>query len=142
MAASFNSVTIVGNVTRDPELKITASGSAVADVGVAINSRRKGNDGQWVEETTFVDVTFWKRDAEILAEYVRKGDSILVDGRLKLDTWERDGKRQSKLSVVCERLVLLGGKKRGEEPAEAPEFPSERGQPNSLWSGSLDDCPF
>jgi single-strand DNA-binding protein len=111
--ASFNKVVLVGNVTRDPELRYIASGTAVTDIGLAVNDRRKTATGEWVEETTFVDVTLWGRTAEVAGEYVTKGSPLLIEGRLKLDTWEKDGKKNSKLRVVCERMQLLGGRGEG-----------------------------
>lgn len=108
--ASFNRVILVGNVTRDPELRYISSGTAVTDVGLAVNDRRKNASGEWVEETTFVDVTLWGRTAEVAGEYVSKGSPLLIEGRLKLDTWEKDGKKNSKLRVVCDRMQLLGGR--------------------------------
>jgi single-strand DNA-binding protein len=111
--ASFNKVVLVGNVTRDPELRYIASGTAVTDIGLAVNDRRKTATGEWVEETTFVDVTLWGRTAEVAGEYVTKGSPLLIEGRLKLDTWEKDGKKNSKLRVVCERMQLLGGRTEG-----------------------------
>lgn len=111
--ASFNRVILVGNVTRDPELRYISSGTAVTDVGLAVNDRRKNASGEWVEETTFVDVTLWGRTAEVAGEYVTKGSPLLIEGRLKLDTWEKDGKKNSKLRVVCDRMQLLGGRGEG-----------------------------
>jgi single-strand DNA-binding protein len=108
--ASFNRVILLGNVTRDPELRYISSGTAVTDVGLAVNDRRKNASGEWVEETTFVDVTLWGRTAEVAGEYVTKGSPLLIEGRLKLDTWEKDGKKNSKLRVVCDRMQLLGGR--------------------------------
>ena len=108
--ASFNKVILVGNVTRDPELKYISSGTAVTEIGLAVNDRRKNASGEWVEETTFVDVTLWGRTAEVAGEYVTKGSPLLIEGRLKLDTWEKEGKKNSKLRVVCERMQLLGGR--------------------------------
>lgn len=113
--ASFNKVILLGNVTRDPELRYISNGTPVTEIGLAVNNRRKGSNGEWVDETTFVDVTFWSRDAEIAGEYVTKGSPLMVEGRLKLDTWEKDGKKNSKLRVVGERLVLLGGRQGGGE---------------------------
>jgi single-strand DNA-binding protein len=107
--ASYNRVTLVGNLTRDPELRYIPSGTAVSDVGLAVNDRVK-RDGQWTDETTFVDITLWGRTAEIANEYLSKGSSVLIEGRLKLDTWETDGQKRSKLKVVGERMVMLGGK--------------------------------
>ncbi|MDP6445502.1 MAG: single-stranded DNA-binding protein [Pirellulaceae bacterium] len=108
--ASFNRVILVGNVTRDIELKYTQGGTAVTEVGLAVNDRRKSQSGEWVEETTFVDVTLWGRTAEVASEYLTKGSPILVEGRLKLDTWETDGQKRSKLRVVGERMQMLGGR--------------------------------
>jgi single-strand DNA-binding protein len=108
--ASFNRVVLLGNVTRDPELRYIANGTAVTEIGLAVNDRRKTASGEWVDETTFVDVTLWGRTAEIAGEYVTKGSPLMIEGRLKLDTWEKDGKKNSKLRVVGERMVLLGSK--------------------------------
>ena len=92
--ASFNRVILVGNLTRDPELHYIPSGTAVTEIGLAVNDRRKNAQGEWVEETTFVDVTLWGRTAEVASEYLNKGSPVLIEGRLKLDTWEKDGKKQ------------------------------------------------
>jgi single-strand DNA-binding protein len=108
--ASFNRVILLGNLTRDIELRYLASGMAVTDIGLAVNDRRKGQNGEWVEETTFVDITLWGRTAEIAGEYLTKGNPVMIEGRLKLDTWEKDGKKNSKLKVVGEKMQLLGGR--------------------------------
>ena len=108
--ASFNRVILVGNVTRDIELKYTGSGTAVTDLGLAVNDRRKSANGEWVDETTFIDVTLWGRTAEVASEYLSKGAPVLVEGRLKLDTWETDGQKRSKLRVVGERMQMLGSR--------------------------------
>jgi single-strand DNA-binding protein len=108
--ASYNRVILVGNLTRDPELRYIPSGTAVTEVGLAVNDRRKNSAGEWVDETTFVDVTLWGRTAEIASEYLNKGSSVLIEGRLKLDTWEKDGKKNSKLRVIGERMQMLGGR--------------------------------
>lgn len=110
--ASYNRVVLVGNLTRDIELRYIPSGMAVCDIGLAINDKIK-KDGQWVEETTFVDVTLWGRTAEIANEYLTKGSNVLIEGRLKLDTWETDGQKRSKLKVVGDRMQMLGGKGAG-----------------------------
>lgn len=110
--ASFNRVILVGNLTRDVEVKFLESGTAVCELGMAVNDRvKRGNE--WVDEATFVDVTLWGRTAEVAGEYCVKGQSVLIEGRLKLDSWEKDGKKYSKLRVVGEKLQMLGGK-RGE----------------------------
>jgi single-strand DNA-binding protein len=111
--ASFNRVILVGNLTRDPELKYIPSGMAVSEIGLAVNDRRKNAQGEWIEETTFVDVTLWGRQAEVASEYLNKGSSVLIEGRLKLDSWEKEGKKQYKLRVVGERMQMLGGKGAG-----------------------------
>src|SRR5205809_6381372 len=108
--ASFNRVILLGNLTRDVEVRYLQSGTAVADIGMAVNDRRKGQNGEWIEETTFVDVTLWGRTAEVAGEYLGKGSPILIEGRLKYDTWEKDGQKRSKLSVVCERMQMVGSK--------------------------------
>ncbi len=108
--ASFNRVILLGNLTRDVELRYTQSGMAVTDIGLAVNDRRKNQAGEWVEEVTFVDVTLWGRTAEVAGEYLSKGSPVFVEGRLKLDTWESDGQKRSKLHVVGERMQLIGGR--------------------------------
>ena len=110
MASSMNRVFLMGNVTRDPELRYISNGSAVTEIGLAINDRRKSSTGEWVEETTFVDITLWGRTAEIAGEYVTKGAPLLIEGRLKLDMWEKEGKKNSKLRVVGDRMHLIGSR--------------------------------
>ena len=107
--ASFNRVVLVGNLTRDVELRYTPQGTAVTDVGLAVNERVKRND-QWVDEANFFDVTLWGRLAEIAAEYLSKGSSVLIEGRLKQETWEQEGKKRSKVKVVAEKLQMLGSR--------------------------------
>jgi single-strand DNA-binding protein len=114
--ASFNRVILVGNLTRDVEVKYLQGGTAVTEIGLAVNDRRKNQQGEWVEETTFVDITLWGRQAEIASEYLSKGSSVLIEGRLKLDSWEKDGKKNYKLRVVGERMQMLGGRGGGGGP--------------------------
>lgn len=143
--ASYNKVILMGNVTRDPELRYIASGTAVTDITLAVNDRRKTATGEWVEETTFVDVTLWGRTAEIAGEYVTKGSPLLIDGRLKLDTWEKDGKKNSKLRVVCDRMQLLGGRGEGAgkgKPRPAASRGPARAEENFDQSApDYDDAP-
>jgi single-strand DNA-binding protein len=109
--ASYNRVVLVGNVTRDPEIRYVASGTAVTDLGLAVNDRRKNASGEWVDETTFIDITLWARQAEVACEYLSKGSSVLIEGRLKLESWENnDGQKRSKLKVIGERMQMLGGR--------------------------------
>ena len=163
MASSMNRVFLMGNVTRDPELRYISNGSAVTEIGLAINDRRKSSSGEWVEETTFVDITLWGRTAEIAGEYVTKGAPLLIEGRLKLDTWEKDGKKNSKLRVVGDRMHLIGsrGGNRTEESSlsgrnqegrssNSPDQSDQSGGydtgsgfgATSAASGSDDDIPF
>lgn len=118
--ASFNRVVLLGNITRDIEVKYLQSGMAVTELGLAVNDRRKNQQGEWVEETTFVDITLWGRTAEVAGEYLGKGSQVLIEGRLKLDTWETDGQKRSKLRVVGERMQMLGGKGGGGGGRGAP----------------------
>jgi single-strand DNA-binding protein len=110
--ASFNKVILVGNLTRDPQVRAIASGQSVCELGLAVNRTwfdQKSNSRK--EETTFVDVTLWGRQAEIAGEYLSKGRQILIEGRLQLDQWDdKDGQKRSKLRVVCENMTMLGGK--------------------------------
>jgi len=104
--ASFNKTILLGNITRDFEVRHTPAGTAVTDISLAINDRTKSGD-EWVENTTFVDVTLWGKTAEIAQKYLSKGSPVLIEGRLKLDQWESDGEKRQKLKVVGERLQLL-----------------------------------
>jgi len=114
--ASFNRVVLVGNLTRAPELRHIPSGLSVTDIGLAVNDRRKMANGEYVDEVTFVDITLWGRQAEIVCEYTSKGSPLLVEGRLKLDSWESEGQKRSKLKVIGEKIVLLGSASgRGDE---------------------------
>ena len=120
--ASHNRVILLGNVTRDIEVKYLQSGTAVTEMGMAVNDRRKNQQtGEWIDEVTYVDVTLWGRTAEIAGEYLSKGSPVFIEGRLKLDTWEKDGKKNYKLRVVGERLQLLGGKQGGGGGRSAPQ---------------------
>lgn len=118
--ASYNRVILLGNLTRDPELRHIPTGTAVTDIALAVNDRRKAPSGEWVDETTFVDITFWGRTAEIVCEYLTKGSPLFVEGRLKLDTWETDGQKRSKLKVIGDKIQLLGGSGRGESGGSRP----------------------
>jgi single-strand DNA-binding protein len=133
--ASFNRVILVGNLTRDPELKYLQSGMAVADIGLAVNDKRKNANGEWVEEVTFVDVVLWGRTAEVAGEYLSKGSQVLIEGRLKLDRWEnKEGQKQSKMRVVCERMQMLGGKGEGRGGAAPAGRPAAAARQNSEYS--------
>ncbi len=105
----MNRVFLMGRLTRDPEIKYTGGGLAICEIGLAVNSKRKSGD-DWVEEVTFIDVTVFGRQAETSNEYLAKGRQVLIEGRLKLDQWEKDGQKRSKLCVVAERVNFIGGR--------------------------------
>ena len=114
--ASYNKVILVGNLTRDPELRHIPSGTAVTDLGLAVNRTwTDRNTNQRNEETTFVDVTCWGRTAEIACEYLRKGRPVLVEGRLQMDEWNdrETGAKRTKLKVVCDNMQMLGSRNEG-----------------------------
>jgi single-strand DNA-binding protein len=143
-----NQVTIMGNLTRDVEVKFLQSGSAVTEIGLAINDKRKNSQGEWVEETTFVDVTLWGRTAEVAGEYLKKGSPVYVEGRLKTDSWEAQGQKKSKLKVVGDKIQLIGGRggsERGEDDAEQRRphskvtTPQQRDKPPYATSGSAEE---
>ncbi len=137
--ASFNKVILVGNLTRDVELRQTPSGTPVADVGLAVNERRKGKNDETIEETVFVDVTLWARNAEVANQYLAKGSPVLIEGRLKLDTWEsQEGERRSKIKVVAERMQMLA--KKGDTPSG--DGASKPNETSSGDNGSDDEVPF
>jgi single-strand DNA-binding protein len=110
--ASANKVILIGNLTRDPEIRYTPKGSAVADIGLAVNRFYTTDSGERREETTFVDVTLWGRTAEIAGQYCKKGRPLYVEGRLQMDTWDdkASGQKRSKLKVVADNIQLLGGR--------------------------------
>lgn len=156
--ASFNRVILVGNLTRDPELKYIPSGTAVTEIGLAVNDRRKNAQGEWIDETTFVDITLWGRTAEVASEYLTKGAPLLVEGRLKLDSWEKEGKKMSKLRVIGERMQMLSGKGQGgggggggpsaprgrpqSQQSRAPQEDYGQGEPDFSGEPSGQDLPF
>ena len=109
--ASFNQVILLGNLTRDVELKHTPSNQAVANIGLAMNRQYQTRDGERREETTFVDCEAWGRQAEVMAQYLSKGRPVFIQGRLKLDTWQdQQGQNRSKLKVVVENFQFVGGR--------------------------------
>lgn len=113
MAADINSVTIVGRLTRDAELKYTNSGFAISNIGIAVNRSRKDGD-QWVEEANFFDVTLLGRRAESLNQYLQKGTKIAVTGELRQERWEKDGQKRSRVSIQANNIQLLGGNSPGQ----------------------------
>ncbi len=136
---NYNKLALAGNLTRDPELKYTPKGTAVCNLGIAINRTWKNEAGEKMEEVTFVDLTAFGRTAEAIAQYLKKGRGIFIDGRLKLDTWDdkTTGKKRSKLGVVVESFQFTDGKR--EEKAGAPRGDTES---NPLTPQETDDVPF
>lgn len=164
---NLNKVQLMGNLTRDPEVRYTPKGTAVTDLGLAINRTYAGDDGQRHEETTFVDITFWGRQAEVLGEYMKKGRPLYVEGRLQLDSWEdkNTGQQRSRLKVIGEGFQFLGGRddggggpsrsgggqaaSRGDDYGSAPpqasrpaEPPAESSSYGSAPAEEEDDIPF
>jgi single-strand DNA-binding protein len=148
MAANINRIFLAGNLTRDPETKMVGGQQTVCNFGLAINRRWKGAGGEIKEEVTFVDVQAWDRVGELVGQYLTKGAPALVEGRLKLDTWEKDGQKQSKLRVVAEHVYFLGAKSDGdgggETAAPAPAKATPRPAPARpvATDAAFDEPPF
>lgn len=148
--ANFNRVILAGNLTRDPELSYTASNTAVCKFGMAVN--RVWNDRQTNtkrEETLFVDCTAWARSAETINQYMRKGQQIMIEGRLQYDTWTSpEGQKRSKHSVVVDTFQFLGGPRDGGGSgggsgySRAPQQQQNQPEMGNQPSGAPDDVPF
>ncbi len=142
--ASFNKVILVGNLTRDPELRYTPKGLAIAKVGLAVNRVWTNEAGEKKEEVTFVDVDIFGRTAENLAQYMKKGSPILVEGRLRLDQWDdkQTGQKRSKLGVVGEVVQFLSSGNRGAESGgEAPAASAPRPRPSAPAAAAPESEP-
>ncbi len=152
--ASFNKVILVGNLTRDPELRYTPKGVAIAKIGIAVNRRWTSESGEQRDETTFVDVDAFGKQAETIGQYLKKGRPILIEGRLRLDQWDdkQTGQKRSKLGVVMENFQFLdsGGRSEGgsvpaDPPARRPAAPPPAAEPageTGSPSPEEDDVPF
>ncbi|MAD24986.1 MAG: single-stranded DNA-binding protein [Verrucomicrobiales bacterium] len=144
--ASFNKVILMGNLTRDPELRYTPKGTAVAKLGLAVNRTWRNADGQQQDETTFVDVDAFGKQAETLGQYMQKGRPILVEGRLKLDQWEdkNTGQNRSKLGVILEKFSFVGGSQSGgsTNTPQSSAPPPTSDVPPFEDGPSDDDVPF
>lgn len=138
--ASFNKVILIGNLTRDPDLRTTQNGTAICDLGLAVNRRWRDQSGRDQEDTTFVDVAVWGRSAENCAQYLQKGVPILVEGRLRLEQWEdrNGGGKRSRLTVVAEVVQFLGSRADGDRQQQEP--PARR--QNSYRQGGRNDGGF
>lgn len=125
----------MGNLAKAPELRYLPGGNtAVLEVPIAVNERFK-KEGETVETVSFIDVVFWGRTAEVVNEFLVKGSPILVEGRLKQDTWEKDGQKRSKLKVVAEQMRMLGGKRADDQAADKPTNDEEQ----LVGSGATND---
>ena len=150
--ANLNRVLLIGNLTRDPEVRYTPKGTAVADIGIAVNRVYSGEDGEKKEEVTFVDVTLWGRKAEVAQEYLKKGRPVFIEGRLQLDTWDdkQTGQKRSRLRVVAENMQMLGSRGDSEAGSTAPGTqrrttppPPQRQAPKDPdLDAEPDDIPF
>jgi single-strand DNA-binding protein len=143
MARNINRVVVVGNLTRDPELRHTGSGMAVCSLRIAVNTTRKDETGQWVDKPNYFDVTVWDKQGENCAQYLAKGRPVAIDGRLEWREWEtpEGGKRQA-VEIVADTVQFLGGRQDGEgSPAYVPAGAAAAGDdfPNSPAD---DDIPF
>lgn len=146
---SLNRVLLIGNLTKDPELRYTPSGTPVANLRLAVNSSFKDQAGQRKEETCFVTIVVWARQAETCNQYLKKGRSIFVEGRLLYRSWEADGKTRSVMEVRADRVQFLGGpggsrgETEGAKPGEAEETkPAEAPVEAGAGSGADSDVPF
>lgn len=138
----MNVVVLKGNLTRDPELKYIASGTAVTNFTIAVNRHFKRQDGSKDKETTYVDCEVWDSAAEHLAEYCAKGDPILVQGALKLDTWETDGQKRSRLKVRVNNFDRLFRSGSGDSSDESTESESESNEEVAVANPAGSDIPF
>jgi len=133
MAGDVNTVVLVGRLTRDSELKYTASGTALCNFSVAVN-RRVRKQEQWTDEASFFDLTLWDKQAEGLSKYLVKGTQVAVQGELRQDRWEKDGQKQSKIQIFVNTIQLLGSG-RGEGRSDAPSYGGSSGS-GSSYGGS------
>jgi single-strand DNA-binding protein len=133
MARSFNQVTLMGNLTRDPELRNTPNGQSVCSFSLALNRSYKGADGNWTEVTDYVDVVAWGPLGERVAQYLTKGRPALVSGRLQSSSWEKDGVKRTKVEVVASDVTFLGGREGGQEGGN--------GGGSSYGAGSSESAP-
>ncbi len=147
---SINRVLVTGNLTRDPELRATQSGSQVLSFGIAVNDRRKNQStGEWEDYPNFVDCTMFGTRAEKLANYIAKGSKVAIEGKLRYSSWERDGERRSKLEVIVDEIEFMS--RRDEQggavistPAPAPAQPVARRQAAPVAAAEVydEDIPF
>jgi single-strand DNA-binding protein len=141
MARSFNQVVLMGNLTRDPELRATPNGQQVCSFSLALNRSYKGADGNWQEATDFIDVVAWGPLGERVAQYLSKGRPCLVNGRLQSRSWEQEGQKRSKVEVVAQDVTFLGGAGGGEGGSTGGGGSYQGSSSNSGDSGSSKPAP-
>ena len=145
MSASLNKVILIGNLTADPELRYTPNGTARVRFSIAVNRQYKDASGQLQEETTFVPIVAWGTQAENCANYLSKGRSVAVEGRLRIDTFENaDGERKKVVEVVAQSVQFLGGPARSVEPGTVPDKsgPAAPGADENVDKGTDEEVPF
>ena len=144
MAASINRVILVGNLTRDPELRHTPSGQAVCSLRIAVNSSRKDETGQWVDKPNYFSITVWGQQGENCAQYLSKGRPVAIDGRLDWREWEaQDGGKREAVEIVADRVQFLGSRGDGEGGGYVPAgATASTGDADFPSSASDDDIPF
>jgi single-strand DNA-binding protein len=144
MAANINRVVLVGNLTRDPELRNTPSGTAVCSLWIAVNTRRKDSTGQWTEKPNYFDITVWGNQGESCAQYLAKGRPVAVDGRLEWREWDaQDGTKRQAVEIIADSVQFLGG--RGESGGDGGNQFVPAGASSGSdadFQGSDDDIPF
>jgi single-strand DNA-binding protein len=147
--ASLNKIMLIGNLTRDPELRVTPKGTSICQFGLALNREYKTESGEKREDVTFVDCEAWGKTGELITKYLAKGRSAFVEGRLKLDEWEdkTSGQKRSKLKVVVEQVQFLGSKPDGADTAprrpQPPSDPSKSAYDRpATGAASTEDIPF
>ena len=137
--ASFNKVMLVGNLTKDPEYKELTNGSSVANLRLAVSESYKNRSGETVESVCYLDVEVWGRQAETCRDYLQKGSSVLIEGRLKMDSWEKDGQKFNKLSVTAQRVQFLSPKGEASSPeTEADDSSAPPAEKQELYPPSWD----
>lgn len=157
MARSFNQVILMGNLTRDPDLRQTPNGQSVCSFSLALNRSYKGSDGEWTEATDYIDIVAWGPLGERVAQYLTKGRPCLVNGRLQSRSWEQEGQKRSKVEVVAQDVTFLGGPGGGgsgggeynqSAPADKPAPSSKKKADDIVIEDigdepiNLDDIPF
>ena len=141
--ANLNKVFLIGNLTRDPELRYTPSGTAVASFGIAVNRTWTGQNGEKKEEVCFVDINVFSRRAEIINEYFSKGSPIFIEGRLQFNQWEtKDGQKRSTLRVVADDFQFIGSTKKSGGPNTFPETDTSNNQPMNMPDVNNEEIPF